>query len=348
MIERFWLEIAQKFPERHKILCFPELGNTNPTLSAAGIEIVQFDFNFQKPIALYKFCRRHDIGLIYFTDRPYTSFIYYLLRRAKVQKIVIHDHTPGERTTPAGIKRIVKALNAHVFGADTYIACSDQVLARLTNVGCLPAHRCYLAQNGIDLMDFANAQSSIRTELSLPPDRLLVVSCSRVHPYKRITDIIDAAAQLRNAKLHFIHIGDGPELFALRRKIHALNLDNQFTLLGRRDDVANILSGCDIGVHASDGEVGLCLAILEFMASGLATVITNQPSVSGIIEPGVTGLTFRHRDITSLSETLRRLANDRTLRQQLGLAARAKINSNYSIENTISSVIYAITQTLYT
>ena len=346
MIELFWIAIAQAFPDRRTFLCFPEVRTVNPEIASAGIKVEEFDFDFHYPDRLEQFCRDRDVALIYLTDRPYTSRVYSKLRRSGIQRIIVHDHTPGQRTRPSTLKGLIKRIDANAFGADAYIACSEQVLDRLVNVGCLPRTRCHLARNGIDISQFPQFDPTIRTELSLSPDTVLVVSCSRLHPYKRVHDIVDAAALLTDINVHFIHIGDGPEFGPLQDRIRARGIDQRFTLLGRRNDVAQILSGCDVAVHASSGEVGLCLAILEFMASRLALTVTDEPSVSSLIDPGVTGLTFAHSNVSSLAESLRILAADKNLRRRLGQAARNAVESGYQIRNAMTSVVNAVTSTL--
>lgn len=342
MIERFWIAIAQSFPDRRTVLCFPKVATVNPAILAAGIEVKEFDFDFRRPAALAGFCYREGIELSYLTDRPYSSGIYPLLRASGVQKIAIHDHTPGQRTDPSPIRRIAKTAMTRMFGADAYIACSEHVLERLTKVGCIAPERCHLALNGIDLSRFPHPHPTIRQELSLSPNTLLAVSCSRAHPYKRIADIVDAAALLTDLDLHFMHIGDGPELDALQSRIRKHSLDRRFTLLGQRSDVASILSGCDIAIHASSGEVGLSLSILEFMASNLAVLVTDEPSVSKVIDPERTGLTFQHGNAKALAAKIRLLASSQDMRKRLGQEARRQVENRYRIENTVASVVDVI------
>lgn len=339
MIERFWIAIAQSFKNQRIILCFPEVRAVNPELISCGIDVREFNFDFSHPAALTQFCRANDIGLIYLTDRSYSSRVYPLLRRSGVRQIIIHDHTPGTRTRPSTLKRLAKAARIRMQGADSYIACSSHVLDRLLTVGCIPPSRCHLAQNGIDLSRFTNSNRAFREALSLAPNTLLAVSCSRANHYKRITDIIDAAALLGDLNLHFIHIGDGPDMSELQSRIRARNLESRFSLLGHRDDVPDILQSCDIAIHASNGEVGLCLAILEFMASRLPVVVTDEPSVGQIIEPGITGLRFPHGNIPALAEAIRTLAHDSNLRERLGATGQKTVASRYPIEKTIASVV---------
>ena len=344
MIERIWIGIAKAFPNRRTIICFPEVNAVDSDLVAAGVEIRKFDFDFRRPATLMRLCKELNIELIYLTDRVYSSAIYPLLRMSGVRHLIVHDHTPGQRTTPSAPKRLAKSAKTHVFGADAYIACSEHVLERLIAVACISPQKCHLARNGIDLSRFSQVKSPIRLELSLSPHTLLVVSCSRAHPYKRIGDIIDAAALVRDLDLHFIHIGDGPDFDNLQSRIQRLGLADQFRLLGRRNDVPEILSGCDIAVHASNGEVGLSLSILEFMASRLPVIVTDEPSVSRVIKPGETGMTFAHGDVESLADRLRILSGDPHLRRHLGEAARMEVDKHYRIEATISSVVRVLKQ----
>jgi len=346
MIERFWIAIAAAFPDRRTYLCFPELAAVNPQIRAAGITVEAFSFDLDRPAALVEFCRERDIGLIYLTDRPYASRAYPRLKRNGVQRIIIHDHTPGRRTAPSALKGLLKRARVRALGADHYIACSEQVLERLVTVACVPRARCHLARNGIDLSRFPQPSPTIRTELALPAHTVLVVSCSRLHPYKRVQDIIEAAALLKDLDVHFLHIGDGPDSAALQTRIRERALEGRFTLLGHRNDVAQVLSGCDIAVHASNGEVGLCLAILEFMATGLALAVTDEPTVSRLIEPGVTGLTYPHGHIPALAHALRSLATDPSLRRQLGQAARKAVESQYHIQDTIAAVVDTVKSSL--
>ncbi len=346
MIERFWIAIARAFPDRQTFLCFPEVRTVNPEIPAAGIKVEEFAFDFRHPDVLAKFCRDRDVELIYLTDRPYTSRVYSRLRHSGVRRIVVHDHTPGQRTRPSAAKSVLKRMAARTLGADAYIACSEQVLERFVTVGCLPRARCHLARNGIDISQFPQPNPTIRAELKISPDTVLIVSCSRLHPYKRVHDIVDAAALLGDLDVRFIHIGDGPDLALLQARIHAHSLEQRFTLLGARSDVAQVLSGCDIAVHASSGEVGLCLAILEFMATGLALAVTDEPSVSRVIKPGMTGITFAHADVGALAGSLRALATDPDLRRRLGQAARAAVESNHSVQDTINAVVHVVQHAL--
>ena len=82
------------------------------------------------------------------------------------------------------------------------------------------------------------------------------------------------------------------------------------------------------------------------MATGLALAVTDEPTVSAIIEPDVTGLTYPHGNIIALAEVLRTLVANPALRKRLGQAARMTVQSKYRIEETTASVVHALQSSL--
>jgi len=106
--------------------------------------------------------------------------------------------------------------------------------------------------------------------------------------------------------------------------------------------MARVLIGCDIAVHASRGEVGMCLAILEFMSAGLPAVMADEPSVCQCIRDGETGLLFRSGSAEDLSGRLLRLIDDPALRERIGAAARRTANAEYDLRDTLAAVVSAV------
>ena len=347
MIDQFWIALAQAYPDRKVILSFPKVSRVYPEFIAAGIEVVEFTFNLKKPRELARFIRRNRIGYMYLTDRPHLSWVYPLLRLLGVRRIIIHDHGPGTHELPHGLKRAVKPTAVRVMGADAYIACSQFVLDRFRDCGRIPANRRYLARNGVVPNTLERGDQMIRQELGIGMDTLIVVSSSRASRYKRIEDIIDAAAVIRSARpstpICFIHCGGGPDFEFYAQRVRDKALEGYFRLLGKRTDVARILIGCDIAAHASQGEVGLCLSILEFMSAGLPTVAADEPSVAGeCIRDGETGLLFRSGSPGDLSDKLLQLIDDASLRHRLGANARGAANGQYDLRDTVAAVVQAV------
>jgi len=341
-MEQFWIALARAYPDRRVILCFPRVRALNPELTAAGIEIAEFKFDFTKPRDLVRFIRRHHIGHLYLTDRPYMTWIYPLLRLSGVHSITVHDHAPGTYELPKVPKRAAKAVAVRLMGADAYLACSNLVLDRFRAAGRIPRKRCYLARNGTAPNPLQHSEQTIRQELGITADAILVVSCARATRFKQIDNIIDAAAVVRasrpNVPLCFIHCGNGPDIGFLAHRIRETRLEGYFRLLGTRNDMARVLIGCDIAVHASQGE-GMCLAILEFMVAALPSVIADEPSVCQCIRNGESGLLFRCGSPEDLSVKLVRLIDDTSLRRRIGATAQRTVTTEYDLRDTLAAVV---------
>lgn len=323
-MERFWAAIAQRYPGRVTI-SWPKIGQIPQILQNSGARFLECDF-----ADLPGLVKEHGFRHVYLTDRPYRSATYRELRRAGARTIIVHDHTPGERSKVRGLRRVLKSLLMR--GADTadaYIACSDTVMRRFHETGCLPREKCYLARNGIDL-DVRPEPVDIRNELGLPADAVIVVSVGRATTYKGIPRIVEAAALVPAA--HFVHAGDGEELESFRRKAPP-----NMHFLGRRSDVAGILERSNIAVHASDGE-GLSLAILEFQRAGLAIVLPDSPTVSQSVRNGVSALLYPPGNAAEMAKHVYTFVTDVDLRRRLGEAAKEDVRA-YDIRKTVAEVV---------
>lgn len=343
MIERLWINLARAYPGR-TILTFPKVTTISRDLQSSNIEIIEFDFNFSRPNEIVEFVRTHQIRHIYLSDRNYISPVYARLRMAGVRSITLHDHTPGIRSLPCPLKRFGKALAVRLMGADTYIATTPWVRQRHLNVVCAPEDRCRVATNGIEPNSYSRTDSTIRQDLGISDDTVLIASCSRASPYKRIHLIVEAAAIVvgLRSKVCFIHIGKGPDeqyFRELQALISRKGLSAKFRLLGDRDDVSKILPACDVGVHASEGEVGYSLATLEMMSAGLPVVVPDDPSVAGCIEDGVTGCYFEPGNRDRLVSRLMWLIDNEEVRHEIGILARQSVNSSYTFAETIKATV---------
>jgi glycosyltransferase involved in cell wall biosynthesis len=353
LMETFWLAIAARFRDRCRVIvCYPQVTTLSPRLSAANLEVVQFDFDKARPAQLASFMRDNQIGCVYLTDKKYVSWQYCLLRAVGVRRIILHDHMPGTRSAPTPLKRLLKstAALAPALTADAYIAVSDQILQRFVDVACLPRHKCHLARNGIDVSRIADAQpGSIRSELGIAPDSILIVSSGRLTHYKGIQSIIEAANALINERglgqVFFAHCGDGPDRAAFAGLIERFGLQRHFFLLGMRSDIPAILQSADIAVHASKGE-GLSLSILEFMAAGLPVVVSDDPTVSQTVINNVTGLHFKTGDSADLASKLQPLVQSKELQSSLGKRAAREVKEHYSLDQTVAAVLSVFDKTL--
>ncbi len=341
-MESFWVHLARHFADRYRsVLAYPRISTIPKAVREAPLEVVLADFTARGWRAVrdqQRFIRTRRVRVAYLTDAPVRDWRYLAWRLAGVRHVVVHDHTPGNRTVPRGFKRLAKRLLNRLPGvtADALIGATAFVTERHRASTCFPPARCFTAENGLPPRE-PPAPVDVHARFGIPSGRLIVVTVGRADRIKGIAVAIEALARLvgeGRQDVQLLHIGDGPDLDLFRRRAIELGVQAQVTFGGRQEDVPAMLRGCDIAVHPSFAEVGYSLAILEYMEAGLPVIVSDDPSVSGATEHGVTGLLFQTGQAESLACSLRTLLADPALRARIGQAGRDRLIHRFSLRNT--------------
>jgi glycosyltransferase involved in cell wall biosynthesis len=120
--------------------------------------------------------------------------------------------------------------------------------------------------------------------------------------------------------------------------IRQSGLQRNVSLLGRRDDVADILAACDVGVLSSASE-GCPLALLEYGMAGLAAVATEVGECSEVLDQGRAGLLVPAREAERLAESLVLLLTSPERRALLGQRLHHRVREFYCAEAVIEQVL---------
>lgn len=84
----------------------------------------------------------------------------------------------------------------------------------------------------------------------------------------------------------------GPEEEEIRKRVHAVGLDGTILLAGYREDALRITAAFDMFARSSWYE-GLSIALIEAMALGKPSVVTDAGGVPEVVENGARGSSFR-------------------------------------------------------
>ena len=74
------------------------------------------------------------------------------------------------------------------------------------------------------------------------------------------------------------------------------------------------------------------LVAAEAMAMGKPVIASRLGALTEVVVDGLTGITFTPRDTDALALALERLLRDDTLRESMGLAGRARVATELSVE----------------
>ena len=341
-IEALFAGVADRLAPRgaRTYVAYPAVPAPPRTLAGSAAGAVELDVRLDSirgVRATLDFVRRHDIRVLYLVDRPTWALAYLALRLSGVRRILVHDHTSGARTRPAGLRRLLKAATrrATAFLADDVVAVSDYVLRRKLEVDLLPRRRVRRIWNSIvpPARD-PDARTRLRRELGLPEDALVVACASRVTPEKGIHHLLRAFDTLLEGwsgePPWLVCLGDGPALEELRALHASLAHRDRILLPGQRADAAALLAGADVCVVPSVWQEAFGLAALEPMAAGVPVVATRVGGLPEVVVDGVTGLLVEPGSESGLTRALARLLGDRALRQRLGVNGRRRARERFS------------------
>lgn len=359
LMENFWAEISSLFSsnDANAILIYPEIDDIPQIILKSPIIVKEHDFsdrsltNLKK---LRKIIQNYNIEYIYLTDRPYYDWLYFLLRRWGVTKIINHDHMPGERGSLPITKKYLKIIIHKVAfsSCDRYIGVSKFVRDRFVNTGCIPRERCSYVLNGINPIERDPAASQyVTNHFNIPCNSYVVVTCSRATRYKGLDILIHAANTLINEMgrddVCFLHIGDGPHLNEFRKMVTEFSLDENVVFAGQRHDVRKILPCCHFGLQTSRGEA-FSLAILEYMSAGLLTIAPNHCGNAEAIEHGITGILYKAGDYREIARTIQLFLNEGDERKRIGLRAAQSVEISFNLRRTNRELIGLIDRELTT
>ncbi|MBI5487808.1 MAG: glycosyltransferase family 1 protein, partial [Deltaproteobacteria bacterium] len=144
----------------------------------------------------------------------------------------------------------------------------------------------------------------------------------RVSREKGLDVLGESYRRLRSERddVELVVVGDGPYLDELRRKWAELP-GVVFTGFVEGEELATLFASADVFAFPSTTDT-YGSAVLEAQASGLPAVVTDAGGPKEVIVDGRTGLVARADDVTDFTSALRRLVDDRGLREEMGYQGR--------------------------
>ena len=214
-------------------------------------------------------------------------------------------------------------------GIDSFIVISTEIDNELAGIG-VPLEKRTFIPNGVDLNRFAplslDDKTALRRSLNLP-DGLVVVFSGRLDPEKRVNQLVEIWNEIikKHADATLLILGTGTEEQKLKQMAGA-----NVRFEGNVKDVAPYLRASDIFVLPSSTE-GLSNALLEAMASGLASIATSVGGATDLIETGKNGILIPPDDSQALLSALLTVLSDPDLRAQFGVNGRSFVKKSYSL-----------------
>ena len=340
------VELARRLDPRRcdvTLGCLRAKGPLRQRLESGRVKILEFHprGGINSPGGVYQllrlaaFLRRGRFDVVHAHDLWSNLLGIPAARLAGVPVIVSgqRDLSHGEWYTPMR-RRILRRIQRR---SSIVLANSSAIREDLIARDGFAAEHVRVIRNAVDMDRFAVAGDR-KLWLRGARDGRLVVLVGNMHSdVKGHAYVIEAAPKViaRFPETRFVFIGDGSLRPELERQIAERGLSQHFLLLGRRDDVPELLASCDLAILPSLAE-GLPNALLEYMAAALPTVATQVGGSAEILEDGRTGLLIPRKDAGALADAILRLLENSELARALGQAGQRQVRAKFSFARLTS------------
>ncbi|WP_414584662.1 glycosyltransferase family 4 protein [Scytonema sp. PCC 10023] len=210
---------------------------------------------------------------------------------------------------------------------------------------------------GTDIGQFGCVdRQAARAKLGIDPEAKLVLYVGRFDPRKGIETLVRAVAEskLRSEKLQLIIGGgsrpghsDGMERSRIESIVAELGMSDFTTFPGRlsQEILPYYYAAADVCVVPSHYEP-FGLVAIEAMASHTPVVASDVGGLQFTVVPEETGLLAPPQDVGAFSTAIDRILANPQWRDQLGQAARKRVETKFSWEGVASELAQLYTQLL--
>lgn len=340
--ERQVVELARSLDATRFNVFICSLSNDNPLAEQLGEQREQltviekrskYDVGLIRRVARYMRDNRIDVVHSFLFDAEIVGRL--AGRWAGVPAIICSNRCPHWQRKR--FKLWVARATAGCF--DRMIANSHAGLVYERDQQHVPPAKLCMIPNGVDTDRFRPGRAeSLRDELDIPRDAVVVGMIAHFRGNKDHDTWLRAANDVLRTypKAIFVSAGapDGntpTHCFGRARRLcRALGIERSVRFLGPRGDVAALYSMLDMKVLSSRFE-GTPNVVLEAMAAGLPTIVTDVSDNARIVTDGQTGFVVPMGDTKLMAQRIAELVGNAMLRTHMGEAARARAVREYSV-----------------
>ena len=287
--ERVVCDLADKMYEKGNEVKIAYLtGNVLTKPRYQEIELIKINLNSLRlfPLAyikLSKIIKNFEPDVVH-SHMVHANIFTRLVRiTTSIKKLICTAHNSDE----GGGSRMLAYRFTHNL-ADLTTNVSNEAVQAFIEKKAVPGSDIITTYNGIDLSRFfynSEAKNKILNELNLNTNSYLILAVGRFSEQKDYPNLLHAFKILKNKSLGDIKLiiaGDGELRSEIEKIIDELGLKQDIHLLGRRNDIPDLMSAADLFVLSSKYE-GFGLVVAEAMACKTLVVATDCGGVAEVL-----------------------------------------------------------------
>lgn len=202
-----------------------------------------------------------------------------------------------------------------------------------------PGTPTYLLSNGVDTEMFGPERRSPESRKRLAAaeasgNGACVAVYAGLHGIAQGLDqVLDAAAELKDEKIQFVLVGEGPEKARLVARAAKMGVSKvRFLDSLSREEMPALMASADVAIVPLKLRLpgAVPSKLYEAMGSGAPVVLVADGESASIVNETGAGIVVAPGDVSGLARALKRLAADDVLRRRMGAAGRAAAEQRFS------------------
>jgi len=186
-------------------------------------------------------------------------------------------------------------------------------------------------------------RATVRLRWSIPQDAPVALFCAKLQPWKRPQDLLRAFAKAGVSNAYLIYAGEGPMRPELESEAKSLGIAERVRFLGfvNQSGLPDVYRSSDLIVLPSEYEP-FGVVINEAMLSGCAAIVSDRVGARiDLVREGENGFVFPCGNVDTLAALLGQSLGDSRRLQQLGEAARRRMDT-WTPEQNVAGFVRAI------
>jgi len=229
--------------------------------------------------------------------------------------------------------RLLRQLQRTWWGWARRLIVPSRFIQRLVESHGVPPQKIELIHNAYHgPLAYEPTRKQCRARLSLPADRVVLLSICRLMIWKGVDGLIRALARFP-ASHHLYVAGDGDELQRWTALAAGLQLSDRVHFLGNvpHAEVMAWIRASDMFLLNSNYE-GLSHTLLEVMWLGLPAAVSAAGGNVELIEDRVNGRSFVPQDVDVIADAIREMTTDPAAARRYAERSRAKVQAGFARE----------------
>jgi len=333
-LEQLVIQLVHRLKEQgHNafIICLENKGELIPVAEKRGIRVIKMEgrigFHLIGVLKLASILRKEKVGVVH-THNFAPLFYGSLAARLAAVPCLNTRHGRAERRAP----RWVWNLNEFV------VSVSQDARDQMLKFNMISPKKVKTIFNGIEPSRFISSSSKqlkneILVQLNLKPGSFIIGHVGRLAQEKDQSTLIRVLPELiqEGLDVSLVIVGDGPMKAHLQRITRQYKLDARVYFLGYQENIPALVSIFDVFVLCSVME-GISLTLLEAMAAGKPTIVSNVGGNPEVVKDGETGFLFQVGYPEHIAAAVRTLYKNRELARRMGKNGFKRVQNFFNLE----------------